>query len=61
MVAEGRDIYCALPILSTYLGHRGIESTEKYLRMTAEAYDSVTGTMENFYQDVFPGVTRNED
>ena len=61
MVAEGRDIYCALPILSTYLGHRGIESTEKYLRMTVEAYDSVTGTMGKFYQDVFPGVIRNED
>lgn len=61
MVAEGRDIYSALPILSTYLGHRGIESTEKYLRMTVEAYDSVTGTMENFYRDVFPEVIRDED
>jgi integrase len=61
MVAEGKDIYCALPILSTYLGHKGIESTEKYLRMTTEAYDSVIGTMENFYRDVFPEVIRNED
>lgn len=60
MVAEGRDIYCALPVLSTYLGHRGIESTEKYLRMTAESYDSVISTMENFYHyhDVFPEVIK---
>lgn len=61
MVSEGRDIYCALPVLSTYLGHRGIESTEKYLRMTTEAYDSVIGTMENFYRDVFPEVNIDED
>jgi len=27
MVQQGLDIYCALPILSTYLGHRTIEST----------------------------------
>ena len=61
MVVEGRDIYCTLPVLSTYLGHRGIESTEKYLRMTAEAYDSVIGIMENFYQGVFPEVIKDED
>lgn len=61
MVAEGKDIYCALPILSTYLGHRGIESTEKYLRMTTEAYSSVIDTMEPLYQGVFPEVIRNED
>ena len=61
MVAEGRDIYCALPILSTYLGHRGIESTGKYLRMTTEAHDSVIGVMEKFYQGVFPEVIKDED
>jgi len=60
MVLEGRDIYCSLPILSTFLGHRGIESTEKYLRLTSEAYDSVLKTMESFYQDVFPEATNHE-
>jgi len=60
MVAEGRDIYCALPVLSAYLGHRGIESTEKYLRMTVEAYDSVINTMEKYYQGVFPEVVNDE-
>ncbi|WP_010248559.1 tyrosine-type recombinase/integrase [Acetivibrio cellulolyticus] len=61
MVREGRDIYCSLPVLSTYLGHRGIESTEKYLRMTVEAYDLVIGTMEDFYQGIFPEVIKHEE
>lgn len=61
MVLENRDIYCSLPILSTFLGHRGIESTEKYLRLTTEAYDSVLVTMEDFYQDIFPEVSNHED
>lgn len=56
MVAEGRDTYCSLPILSKYLGHRGIESTEKYLRLTKESFSSVTETMESFYTGVFPEV-----
>lgn len=54
-------MYCALPILCMYMGHRDIESTEKYLRMTAEAYDSVLGTMKGFYHDLFPEVNENEE
>lgn len=34
----GRDTYAFLPILATYLGHKKISTTEKYLRLTAEAY-----------------------
>lgn len=60
MVAEGKDIYCALPILSNYLGHRGIESTEKYLRMTIESSGSVIEIMKNLYQGIFPEVIKNE-
>lgn len=61
MVSEGRDIYCALPILSTYLGHRGIESTEKYLRLTEESFKSVIYEMGSYYGDLFPEVNHNED
>lgn len=61
MVNEGRDIYCALPVLSTYLGHRGIESTEKYLRLTVEAHDSIIGKMTKYYNDTYPEVIKYED
>lgn len=50
LVMEGYDTYLLLPILSTYLGHKNIHSTERYLRLTAEVYpdilkkaDEVTG------------------
>lgn len=61
MVGEGRDIYCALPVLSTYLGHRGLESTEKYLRLTIEAHDSVIATMAKYYNDTYPEAIDCED
>jgi integrase len=56
MTKEGQDVYCTLPILSTYLGHRGIESTEKYLRLTKEAYCSIIEAVTPLYTDVFPEV-----
>ena len=36
MVTKGMDPYCSLPALSTYVGHKGIESTETYLRLTKQ-------------------------
>lgn len=60
MVGQGTDIYCSLPILCTYLGHKGIESTEKYLRLTKQSFSNVTGPLENLYKNVFPGVNLNE-
>ncbi len=56
MINDGQDTYCTLPILSAYMGHRGIESTEKYLRLTEEAYGSVIDTIAPLYTDVFPEV-----
>ena len=38
---EGLDIYCSLPILSTFIGHRKIHSTEYYLRLTQEIYSDI--------------------
>lgn len=38
MVSKGMDPYCSLPALSTYVGHRGIESTEIYLRLTKQYF-----------------------
>lgn len=60
IINDGQDVYCTLPILSTYLGHRGIESTEKYLRLTEEAYGSVIDAIAPFYTGVFPEVVRHE-
>ena len=35
---NGMDIYCGLPIISTFMGHCKVLDTEKYLRLTQEMY-----------------------
>ncbi len=40
-IGEGRDTYLLLPILSTYLGHKNIYATERYLRLTSEMYPDI--------------------
>ena len=57
MVSGGMDIYCSLPVLSAYMGHRGIESTEKYLRLTETAYNSILDSMHDIYDGLFPEVS----
>ena len=41
MTRDGLDLYYALPILSTYLGHRSLDATEQYVRLTAEIYSGI--------------------
>ena len=41
MIDNGMDMYVALPILSTYLGHKTIMATERYLRLTASMYPCI--------------------
>ena len=38
MIDLGMDMYVALPVLSVYLGHNNIYSTERYLRLTVSMY-----------------------
>lgn len=59
MADEGTDIYCALPMLSIFMGHSDIISTEYYLRLTGYAFPDVTGRMEKAYANVFLEVRQN--
>jgi integrase/recombinase XerD len=60
MVKDGQDLYCTLPILCTYLGHRDIESTEKYLRLTEEAFGQIIDSVTPLYNGVFPEMEIDE-
>ena len=40
-VQQGRDIYCSLPMLSTFMGHKKVMDTEHYLRLTANMYPDI--------------------
>lgn len=53
MTESGLDLHSSLPILSTYLGHRTLESTDKYVRLTAEMYPDLLNK-EEICAYVFP-------
>ena len=53
---QGRDLYVCLPILSAFLGHKDLNSTQQYLRLVPEAYPEVTGPFEMSFGGVFPEV-----
>jgi len=53
MIDSGMDMYTALPILSTYLGHRNIYATERYLRLTMSIYPYIEEKCRRQMEDVF--------
>lgn len=59
MVDNGMDIYCTLPILSTYLGHQSLEATNHYVRICTEMYPGLIHSMEGVFNNVFPSLTHD--
>lgn len=57
MAAKNIDIYCTLPMLSIFMGHSDIISTEYYLRLTNHAYPDIAALMDTAYEGVFPEVS----
>ncbi len=51
---EGLDLYCSWPYLSTYLGHKSLESTEQYVRLTAQIYPDILKGADRIYVDILP-------
>jgi len=60
MSDAGIDMYCALPVLSAYVGHSSISSTEQYLRLTEEFYPDVRSRMQMTATHVYPEVYMHE-
>lgn len=59
-VKNGVDLYVALPILSTYVGHSSIIATQRYVRLTAEAYPELIEKVTSTCAYVLPEVAENE-
>ncbi len=57
MESEGMDLYCSLPLLSAYLGHYDIKSTENYLRLTGEVHGAIVEKLETDYGSIAPYAT----
>ena len=56
MSEAGMDLYCSMPILSTYVGHQSIEATNKYVRLTSEMYPALLSKVNIVYKNVFPEI-----
>jgi len=59
-IKEGVDLYTALPILSTYLGHSSVGATQRYVRLTAEVHPELIEKVSKTCAFVIPEVTRDE-
>lgn len=60
-IAEKKDLNAMLPVLSIYLGHKGISGTQNYLRLTADMFPGITTTLEHMFEDdIFKGGDINE-
>lgn len=60
MVDKGTDVYCALPILSTFLGHASVTATEQYVRLTADAFPDIRAAVERYCEHVIPEAVWDE-
>ncbi len=56
MARRGIDIYSALPILGTYLGHTKLTTTGQYLRLTPELYPDIVEAINLTCGTIFPEV-----
>ncbi len=43
LVDSGMDMYCGLPILSAFMGHKNVYDTESYIHLSAEYYPGILG------------------
>jgi len=55
-VKAGTDIYCVLPVLSVFLGHRKISGTEGYVRLTQEMYPDIIKQEQSISKFLFPSL-----
>lgn len=53
---SGLDLYYSLPVLMTYMGHRSVEATNRYVRLTEEMYPNLIGKVDEAYRYVFPNL-----
>ena len=54
MTEEGKYLYYTLPVLSTYIGHSSITSTDRYVRMTSDMYPTLLGKIESICSYILP-------
>lgn len=57
---NGMGLTTSLPIISTCLGHKSLEATEHYVRLTNEMYPHLMAKLQEVTSDIFPKMTNTE-
>jgi len=61
MQMNGMDLYCMLPLLSSFLGHKGIRETERYLRLSQFRLAEIAEASQRSTSYVIPEVSCGEE
>jgi integrase len=61
MAKSGLDLYYSLPLLSTFLGHKTLDATEQYVRLTSEMYSNILKDENGVCAHIFPNPLKNID
>jgi integrase/recombinase XerD len=51
---QGADLSAKLPLLSTYMGHKSLVGTQRYLHLTPEIFPDITDRLDQFAGHVIP-------
>jgi len=54
LTREGKSSQAALPILMTYIGHKSVDATSRYIHLSAESYPALLKQMEATFGDLIP-------
>lgn len=54
MIKQGIPHNTALSLLAVYMGHKNINATTKYLRLTAEVYPEIIRKLNNHFYKIIP-------
>jgi len=54
MAEEGMDLYTSMPVLMTYMGHKSLSATNRYVRITEEMYPNLIHRIDEAYRYIFP-------
>ncbi len=57
---EGEDLNAKLPLLVTYLGHKSLSGTQRYLRLTPEIFPDINARLDDLFKQISTGGTSNE-
>jgi integrase len=57
-VKAGADIYCVLPVLSIFLGHKTLIGTERYVRLTQEMFPDIIEMEQSISSYIFPSISK---